>query len=211
MENTIIHEVSEPEKTLRETYNERLKERFGIDTVSGLPMWRISWSPAQYAKQKGTYRDFTDGGIFIREVTEVREVPKYGYFREPLYILELLMIVPYMNLVDMPTQTLSYECMHPYMHAVNETYLPPNWEFTEFVIDAYYAARGKSSLRKYISDEGTNVPGDLSGMEAKRARVKKIYDYLYGNETKTTDALAYGTGVKLDSTKQFGNTEQDKK
>jgi len=208
MENTIIHECSEPAKDIRETFNVRLKELFGIDTVSGLPMWRVAWGPAQYAKQFGTYRDFTDSGIFIREVTEVREVPKYSHLR-PLYILELLMVVPMVHALEMPTQTLSYESIHPYMHAVNETYLPPNWEFTEWVIDCYYAAKGNKSLRKYVEDD-TDVPVHLRGKEAKKKRVQKIYDYLYGNDTKTTDALMYGSGVAVPN-KQFGDSEQKDK
>lgn len=203
MENTIIHERSEPAADIRESYNKRLIEKYGIDTITNLPMWRVSWAPSQFVKQFGTYRDFTEGGIFIREVTETREVPKYDYLH-PLYVLELLQIVPLVNQIEMPTQTLSYECMHPYMHAVNQTYLPPNWEFTEWVVDCYFALKGKQSLRRYVSDEGTEVPSGLKGSEAKRKRVQSIYDYLYGNETSTGDALAYGTGVTVPH-KQFGD------
>lgn len=205
MENTIVHETSEPLPDVREIFNKRLKELYGIDTVSGLPMWRVSWTPSQYAKQYGTFHDYSEGGIFLREVTEVREVPKYPHLR-PLYVLELLMIVPMVNAAELPTQNLSYECIHPYMHAVNETYLPPNWEFTEWVIDCYFAAKGNKSLRKYVSDEGTEVPGSLKGKEAKKKRVDEIYRYLYGNETQATDALRYGTGVVVPN-KQFGDTE----
>ncbi len=207
METTIVHEKSEPMKDVREEYNIRLKDKFGIDTLSNLPLWRVSWAPAQFNKQFGTYRDFTESGIFIREVTEVRERPKYDYLGD-LYILEMLMVIPEVNRRDLPTGNMSYECMHPYMHAVNNTYLPLNWEFTEWVVDCYYAGIGNKSLRKYVADDGTEVDKNLKGMEAKRKRIEKITEYLYGNETKTSDALAYGSGVALDSTKQFGKTEQ---
>jgi hypothetical protein len=205
MEATIIHERSEPEAQLREMYNVRLKEAYGIDTLSGLPMWRIAWGPSQFAKQFGTYRDFTESGLFIREVTEVREVPKYDYLND-LYLLELLQVIPTANEAQMVGANLSYECIHPYMHKVNQTYLPPNWAFTEWVIDCYYAAKGQKSLRKYVEDD-VDVPAHLRGIEAKRKRVDEIYRYLYGNETRTTDALAYGSGVVVPN-KQFGNSEQ---
>jgi len=200
IENTIQHNKSEPALELRERINKLLIEKFGVDTVTGLPMWRVAWAPDQYNKRRGTFRDFTEGGIFIREVTEVREVPKYPHLRG-LYILELLQGIPTINEKDLPTARISYECIHPYMHAIHNTYLPPHWIFTEWVIDCYYAAIGQSSLHKYIAqdpeDDGNN------GLQAKKERVDELYRYLYGNETSTTDALAYGTGVFMDSRNQL--------
>lgn len=200
MDPTIIHEKSEPMAQTREEYNSRLKELYGTE-VNGLPIWRVSWGPSQFEKQHGTFNDFTESGIFLREVTEVREVPKYAYLN-PVYVLEMLMAVPVNNQHQLISGPLTYECMHPYMHKINNTYLPLNWEFTEWVIDCFYAGMGNKSLRKYVSDEGTNVPGSLQGLEAKRKRIEKITQYLYGNETKATDALAYGTGVVVPH-KQF--------
>lgn len=188
-ENTINHERSEPAKAECDAINRMLIDKFGIDTVTGLPMWRLAWSPAQFEKKLGTYSDFTDSGILIRTVTEVREVPKYPYLR-PLYVLEMLQGIPAVNRKELPTATLSYECMHPLMHKITETYLPPYWPFVEWVIDCYYAALGRKSLRKYVSPDE-----DMGVMEAKRKRIDDITRYLYGNETSTTDALAYKTGI----------------
>lgn len=197
MENTITHErTGEPAKVLKEMINNLLIDKFGIDTVTGLPMWRVSWAPDQYNKRRGTFNDFTEGGIFIRQVTEVREVPKYPHLGG-LYVLEHLMGIPSVNANELPTASLSYECMHPYMHGIDGRYLPPNWLFTEWVVDCYYAGIGKSSLYKYVDSE---VDGN-NGLEAKKQRVDEIYKYLYGNETQVSDALAYGNGVFIDSTK----------
>lgn len=194
VEATIEHERSEPAKDIRESFNIMLREKYGLDPLSGLPNWRVAWAPSLFNKQYGTFRDFTENGLFIREVTEVREVPKYNYLKD-LYVLERLMPVPSQNEHQLPGAALTYECMHPYMHKVNKTYLPPNWVFTEWVIDCYYAHIGTKSLRKYLSDEGTDVPESLRGIEAKRKRVAEITAYLYGNETSTTDAMSYGSGV----------------
>ena len=197
-EITINHESSEPCKSLREEFNSLLADKFGIDTVTGLPIWRISWANDQYNKMYGTFRDFTSEGIFVREVTEVREIPKYPHLRG-LYILEMLQIIPDVNKSDLPTGNLSYECMHPYMHAINHTYLPPHWVFTEWVIDCYYAGIGKQSLRKYVDPDADGN----NGLEAQKKRVDEIYRYLYSNETNVTDALTYGSGVFLDSQKRL--------
>lgn len=50
--------------------------------LQGLPYYRLVWSNHQLEKRKGTFCDFTEGGLFIREVTEVREVPKYPYLQD---------------------------------------------------------------------------------------------------------------------------------
>lgn len=200
MENTIVHAKSEPAKAECEAINKLLIDKFGIDTVTGLPMWRLVYSDSQYNKERGTFEDYTDGGIYLRTVTEVREVPKYPYLRG-LYLLENLQGVPACNANDLPTQTLTYECIHPLMHKLHKTYLPPYWPFVEFVVDCFYAGLGRKSLRKYISaDEGVDV------LELKRQRIDNITRYLYGNETPVTDALAYGTGIVVPR-KQFGDTE----
>lgn len=196
-EITIYHESSEPNKDLRERFNALLADKFGIDSITGLPMWRISWAQDHYNKMYGTFNDFTREGIFLRTVTEVREIPKYPHLKG-LYILELLQIIPDVNMRDLPTGRLSYECMHPYMHAVTEKYLPPNWLFTEWVIDCYYAGIGKQSLHKYVDPEADGN----NGLEESKRRCQEIMNYLYGNDTEVSDALTYGNGVFLDSRKQ---------
>jgi hypothetical protein len=48
-------------------------------TVENYPVYRIVWSEDIFENRLGTYREFTESGLFIREVTEVRKVRKYGY------------------------------------------------------------------------------------------------------------------------------------
>lgn len=199
-ETTIYHESSEPVKYLRDQYNSLLIDKFGIDTVSGLPIWRISWAQDQYVKQLGIFEDYTEGGIYLRTVKEVREIPKYPHL-PGLYILEMLQAIPEVNLNDMPTGKISYECMHPYQHKLTNKYLPPNWVFTEWVIDCYYAALGKHSLHKYIDP--------AAEMGAKEKRCNELFQYLYGNDTAVSDALTYGHGVFLDSTKQLKDNKSN--
>jgi len=196
-EQTIIHETSEPHKAQREAVNILLKDRFGIDTLSGLPMWRVAWAQDHYEKKFGTYRDITATGIFLREVTEVREVPKYPYLRGK-YILEHLLLVPTQNRIELVAADLSYEGIYPFQHKITEAPLPPKWEMVEYVIDCINAAMGASSMHKYVSAD----EGDINGLETKRKRIDDIYQYLYGNETTVTDHLADKTGVTVPN-KQF--------
>lgn len=191
-ENTIVHESSEPARIERETINILLKDKYGIDTVSGLAMWRVAWAQDQYEKKYGIYDDHTPSGVYLRTVTEVREVPKYPYLRG-LYILENLQAIPIMNAAELPSATLSYEGMYPFKHKITEKYLPPKWEMCEFVIDCVHAAMGRTSLRKYVSDD----EGDINGLESKRKRMNEIHEYLYGNESPVTDALSNRTGVTV--------------
>lgn len=198
MENTIVHRSSEPAKVECEQINILLRDKFGIDTVSGLPLWRVSWAPDQYEKKLGTYSDYTKSGIFIRTVTEVREVPKYPYL-DRIYILENLQAIPVINAGELPTATLSYEGIYPFVHRITETYLPPKWEMCEFVIDCVYAAMGVKGLRKYVDPDAENP------IEAKQKRVKEIYDYLYGDETKITDSLSNRTAIVVPTKYGDGN------
>jgi hypothetical protein len=42
-------------------------------------VYRLVWSEDAFENRLGTFREFTDMGLFIREVTEVRKVRKYNY------------------------------------------------------------------------------------------------------------------------------------
>lgn len=60
--------------------NKYLEETYG-KTIEGFPLFRLVWTTDQLEKRLGTFRDFSDHSceIFLREVTEVREVPKYPF------------------------------------------------------------------------------------------------------------------------------------
>ena len=48
-------------------------------TIEGRALYKIVWSEDCFENRLGTYREFTESGLFIREVTEVRKVRKYNY------------------------------------------------------------------------------------------------------------------------------------
>lgn len=178
-----------------ESINNQLINLFGIDTITGAPMWRVVWSEDQFEKRLGTYDDYTTGGIYIRTVTEVREAPKYRQWIQNKYVLERLTLIPLINQDELPTSKLSYEPIYVFEDR-HGNYLPPKVEAAKFVIDTVYAATGKSSMAKYIAE------GDDNPVEYREHRISLLEQELFGNETDTGDALAYGEAIVVPGRKE---------
>lgn len=166
-----------------EVLNERLIEYYGIDTTTGNAIFRIVWADTQTEKKLITEGEH---GVFFL-FPEVQEVKKYPYLKG-LYVLERLSIVPEINQDELPTSKLSYEPVWAYCDG-DRNYLPPIWIPTKFVIDSLYAALGKKSLAKYVEDEKETTE------EGRQQRILEMQEELFGNETETGDALAYGEGI----------------
>lgn len=163
-----------------EVLNERLKEYFGT-AWNGMPIYRIVFSDDQLEMRKMEHDDKDVKLLF----PEVREVPKYRHYIKSKYLLEKLVELND-QAQDELKQKISYEPLWVYTDA-HDNALPPKWEVTQLVINTVNAAMGKGSLAKYID------PGD--DMETKQARIAKIEEEMFGNETDAGDALAYGSGV----------------
>lgn len=170
-----------------ETLNQRLIEYYGIDTITGGPMFRIVWTNDQTEKR---LVNEMDSGVHLL-FPEVIEVKKYPYLKD-MYVLERLVIVPDVNQRELPASKLSYEPVWAYHDACNRA-LPPIWKATKFVVDALYAALGKKSLVKYVEDEKNTTE------EGRKFRISELQEELFGNETDVGDALAYGDGIVVPS------------
>ncbi len=70
--------------------NKKLADRG--KSLDGRPVWRIVWSTSQREYRRGKFSDFY-GNIFLREVEEVRNVPKYWYCPDR-WVLERLTFLP---------------------------------------------------------------------------------------------------------------------
>lgn len=175
-----------------DSINNQLIDQFGIDTVTGLPIWRIVFSEDQFEKRLGTYDDYTPTGIYLRTVTEVREVPKYRQWIHEKYVLERLVIVPGLNADELPTQKLSYEPIFVFQTGSGK-YLPPKFEAAKLVIDTVYAAQGKGNLAKYKDPDAGLTTEDL--IEKKAAEIDRLQSELFGNESYVGDALAHNEAV----------------
>lgn len=175
-----------------DTINRQLMDLYGIDTVTGLPMWRVVWSEDQFEHRLGTYDDVTESGIYLRTVTEVRYVPKYRQWIKDKYVLERLVVIPEISQGDLPATKLSYEPMYPF-ETNSGKYLPPRLDAAQFVIDSVLSAQGKSSLTKYKDPVSGLSTEDY--LEMKRQEIDKLQAELFGNETDAGDAMAHGEAI----------------
>jgi len=175
-----------------DSLNQQLSDIYGIDTITGLPMWRIVWSEDQFEHRYGTFEDFSPAGIYLRTVTEVRWVPKYRQWIHNKYVLERLVLIPEVNRGDLPATRMSYEPMYPF-ETNSGQYLPPRLDAAEFVIDSVLSVQGKGNLARY-KDPVSGISNE-EYMEMKSQEIEKLQEELFGNETDTGDSLAHGEAI----------------
>jgi hypothetical protein len=172
--------------------NRQLVDLFGIDTITGMPIFRVVWSNDQLEKR---LVDTTDTGIILLN-PEVRQVPKYKQWIIDKYVLERLVLIPDVNKSELPSQKLSYEPLWVFMNEKGEA-LPPVLWACKFVIDTVYAAMGKKSLRKYVDAEEQNP------VEEREKRIATLTEELFGDEsgllgtTITGETVAYTGAPKI--------------
>jgi hypothetical protein len=170
--------------TLQKYINSQLRSRYGISTDDKQPIFRIVWSNDQLEKRKSK---FTPNGIELL-FPEIQEFKKYEIIGVvDKWVLERLVLVPEIQQDELGVK-VSYEPIWVFQDKDGNP-LPPFLDACLLVVNTLYAALGKKSLRPYIDEEGT--------AEAKEARIDKLSEELFGNETSTGDALAHKSGVSL--------------
>lgn len=159
--------------------NKLLADKFGIDTITGRAMWRLSWANDEFEHRYATYRDYS-GDLFLREVTEMRYVPKYE--DKDVYILEHLVIIPLIDERTLPTSKMSYEPLWTF-HDRHGDPLLPTYEACDFICSTVLASMGKGAgnLQKYK---------DLAKGETKEERIQRIEKELFGNESRLDNQMS---------------------
>lgn len=166
-----------------EILNERLLTHYG--KIEHLVQWRIVYSDDQFEKR---FTDYTPEGCQLLYPT-VREMPKYRQWITNKYVLERVMPVG-----DIDAQQLlgkySYEPVWVFEDAKGVA-LPPKWEAIQLIISSVYQASARAVGRRY-----TDPDSDLeAALEIKRARIERIQEELFGNETEVGDALAHKQAI----------------
>lgn len=173
-----------------EYINKQLVDNYGVDTVTGKPMFRVVWADDQLEKRRV---NTLDSGIELL-FPEVREVKKYPYMKG-MYVLERLVLVPEINEKDLPTQRQSYEPIWAFCTQERNP-VQPTWPASKFVVDTLYAAMGKKSLAKYKDSEKNTTE------EGRQQRINDLQDELFGDESglmgKTHPTV--GEGIVVPST-----------
>jgi hypothetical protein len=165
--------------------NELLERDYG-KFDNALPMYRVVWSHDQYEHRYGTYKDFTESGIYIRTVSEVREVPKYRSYMSPQYVLEKCCPVPPDCDLD---QKVSYEPLFGFRG------LPVIYDICKIVIDSILEKMHMSKYPKYTEDE---LEGN--SLQAQNYRAEKIAKE-FDHDERITLALGTGSAVFIDKEK----------
>lgn len=172
-----------------ETINDLLETHFGIDTISGIPIWRVVWSEDQFEKR---LVDTTPSGVLLLK-PEVREVPKYRQWVQEKYVLERLVLVPDVDKETLPSQKVSYEPMWVFQDNKGNP-LPPRFEYCQLIVDTVYAALGKSSLAKYIHPGADEVEPEVA-IAKQKARIDNVCQELFGDESGLDGSLVHGEGI----------------
>jgi hypothetical protein len=171
-----------------EEINRRLADEFG--KLENLPRYRVVFSNDQLEKR---LTKFTDSGIELL-FAEVREVPKYQDISNK-WILEKLYPSDMFNDID-TTEKLFYTVVWTFKTPRGEK-IQPSYGACKFVCELIENnMRGSNTIAKYKEDNETK--------EQYEARIKKIEEDLFGNESSITDALAYQHGVSFAGVSKMG-------
>lgn len=174
-----------------DSINSQLVDHFGIDTVTGDPIFRVVWSEDQFEKRA---INTTEEGLILF-APDIREVRKYNHIKDR-YVLERLVEVPEFQQKELAWAKISYEPLWTF-EGKNEEYIPPKFEACKFIIDTVYAALGKKSLVKYVDEEAKNP------IEMKEKRIKQIEEELFGDESSLLGRTITGEAIVVPN-KQFG-------
>lgn len=113
-----------------EDINKRLADRFGRDISLNNPNFRIVNTKGLTEHRYGTFRDYNSEGVFLREVSEVREVEKYPHY-DSLWVLEKL--TPNTSNSELITK-VSYEPVWIFGAAGSSPH--PIWRAVEMLVNA---------------------------------------------------------------------------
>lgn len=164
--------------------NARLLGQFGKD-LYGNVKYRLVWSNNQLERKFGTYEDYSESGdIFLREVTEVREVPKYPHDPDR-WVLEN--IRP--NEVNTELQAkLSYEPVWIFKNKTGP--VEPQWWAIELIIKMH---RATERVKLNQSDIDAKE-------EARMAMEKLLFKTMLQNDSPIIPTMvSAGAGVFVPS------------
>lgn len=169
-----------------ESINLQLEDHFGLDTMTGRPIFRVVWSEDQYEMR---LTETTKEGFFL-PYPIVQELPKYKQWIKERYVLERLVIVPEIQREELPASKTSYEPIWVF-EGKDGQYVPPTFWACKFIIDTLYAALGKSSLAKYVDEEAKHPE------EVREERIKRLEEELFGDESSLLGRTITGEAITV--------------
>lgn len=163
--------------------NNSLRDLFGLDTVTGMSIFRVSWLDDQFENRLSK---FTPSGMELL-IPTMQLLPKYNNYPEHTYMLERLVVVPMVNMNDVDSK-LSYEPLWNF-----ELGQHPKIEACKFIIDTVLSAQ---AINKMMVDPDTHVERPLARYnnhpdganeeeyrDARRKRLDNLSNELFGDES----------------------------
>lgn len=167
-----------------ERINRALADRFGF--TENQSNFRVIWSEDEFEKRK--IYCTKDGFQLLSPV--IQEVPKYKQWIQSKYILERLTIVPDFQKSELVT-LLSYEPLWVFETKSGDA-IQPSLAACYFIINQVMENIRMGAVKQKDPDAGLTKE---QWIEKKDSEIKELEQALFGNETDTTDALAYREGV----------------
>lgn len=133
-------------------------------TLDGHKLFRLVWSESITENRYGTFREFTEGGLFIREVTETRRVRKYNYIHNR-WVFE--MWAPGNLVANRETPDAANGDYVPVYVFESGTglYLPPNEKVVRFLIAALYGRVKKDEMPSQAYLEEREIQRTIESMD----------------------------------------------
>lgn len=122
-------------------------------TIDGHKIFRLVWSESTFENRYGTFREFTEGGLFIREVTETRRTRKYNYIHNR-WIFEMWAPGNLTANRELPDAANGDYVPVYVFEDRGGNYLPPNEKVVRFLIAALHGKikRDEIPSREYLEE-----------------------------------------------------------
>lgn len=145
---------------------EQLNAKIGYEyrSLDNRALFRLIWSESAFENRYGTFREFTESGIFIREVTETRRVRKYNYIHNR-WIFEAW--APGNLTANRETPDAyngDYVPVYVFENK-NGEYLPPNEKVVRFLIAAVYGRVKKDEIPSQAYLEEREIQASVASMD----------------------------------------------
>ena len=177
--------------------NQQLVEKYGLEVSSRRPIFRVIHSNTTTERRLGDFHDFTNSGIFIRTVREVREVLKYAYLRDT-WILERLTWVGGGNPELPEAKGYEYETVWAFRDKHGNP-LYPHFNIIVLMLDIMInGPKEKKTESDYEYEE-----------QQKMLKESEQYFDMLESEGRS-NLFAFEDAVFMDSTKRFDSSERDK-
>jgi hypothetical protein len=177
-----------------ESINNQLVAEYGsVDTQ--YPRYKVTWAPDQTEKKWVTHS--REG--FELQYPRVEERWKYRQYVGDFYVLERFLEVPPYTQTDL-VENYSYEPVWVF-RSDQGYYLPPRFFVCQHIIEGLHVASKRAVGVKYKDPESD----PKISKEIRLERIKKLEEYLFGNESEIADALHYKEGIIVPGVIKDGN------